>query len=74
MIPSGWDSWGKIRVLRDEFEPTKIAQALETSLAKDADDSAPDVDGLESIWGANIPRPIGDTKVRLLVLTGRMYR
>lgn len=24
-VPAGWDSWGKIKVLRDTFEPSKVA-------------------------------------------------
>lgn len=56
MVPSGWDSWGKINVLRDGFDPAYICKALERSLG-DADD-----EGLESVWAGLIP---DDTRVKV---------
>lgn len=33
LIPSGWDSWGKIKVLRDRFEPDAVGKGWELDLA-----------------------------------------
>lgn len=35
MVPSGWDSWGKIKVLRERFDP----EALSTAWDADLDDA-----------------------------------
>ncbi|KIM25507.1 hypothetical protein M408DRAFT_331076 [Serendipita vermifera MAFF 305830] len=32
VIPAGWDSWGKIKILRDEFEPTRWADAWDKDM------------------------------------------
>lgn len=32
VIPSGWDSWGKIRILRDDFEPSKWSDAWDRDM------------------------------------------
>jgi len=32
-VPSGWDSWGKIRVLRDGFDVQGVSEAWTTDLA-----------------------------------------
>ena len=55
-IPAGWDSWGKISVLREGFDPARIGKAWELSLAKLKDPSE-DGEGLENIWEATIPMP-----------------
>jgi len=55
-IPAGWDSWGKISVLREGFDPARIGKAWELSLAKLKDPSE-DGEGLENIWEATIPIP-----------------
>ncbi|KAI9597016.1 dynein light intermediate chain-domain-containing protein [Syncephalis fuscata] len=35
MIPAGWDSWGKIQILRDGFDCRQMADAWEMDEAKD---------------------------------------
>lgn len=32
VIPAGWDSWGKIKILRDEFEPVKWSDAWDKDM------------------------------------------
>ena len=33
LIPSGWDSWGKIKVLREKFDPEAVGHGWELDLA-----------------------------------------
>ncbi|KAK6904682.1 hypothetical protein I203_105498 [Kwoniella mangroviensis CBS 8507] len=57
MVPSGWDSWGKIKVLREGFDPDRIGEAFEMSLKtyqnKAEEDNAGET--LEVIWDEMIP-------------------
>jgi dynein light intermediate chain 1, cytosolic len=32
VIPAGWDSWGKIKILRDDFEPSKWSEGWEKDM------------------------------------------
>jgi dynein light intermediate chain 1 len=32
VVPTGWDSWGKIKVLREGFEPQEMLDLLEERL------------------------------------------
>ncbi|KAG8834064.1 hypothetical protein FRC17_009627 [Serendipita sp. 399] len=32
VIPAGWDSWGKIKILRDEFEPSRWGDAWDRDM------------------------------------------
>jgi dynein light intermediate chain 1 len=32
VIPAGWDSWGKIKILRDEFEPSRWADSWDKDM------------------------------------------
>ena len=34
LVPSGWDSWGKIRVLRDGFDVEGVCEAWSVDLAQ----------------------------------------
>jgi dynein light intermediate chain 1 len=56
MVPSGWDSWGKINVLREGFDPARVGSALEASLGglKEGQ-GVQDGEGLERIWESMIP-------------------
>ena len=36
LVPSGWDSWGKIKILRDSFEPSEMSEAWETTMREHA--------------------------------------
>lgn len=56
LVPVGWDSWGKITVLRDGFDPARINRAWEASLSRlHEDDEADDREGIEDLWEAMIP-------------------
>ncbi|WRT63175.1 uncharacterized protein IL334_000078 [Kwoniella shivajii] len=56
MVPSGWDSRGKINVLREGFDPTRICKAFENSLKAfsggDEDDQG---ELMETLWEGMIP-------------------
>ncbi len=54
MVPAGWDSWGKIKVLRDSFDPGRVLKAWEASLARAGGEEG-DEEGLEDLWVAVIP-------------------
>ncbi|KAF7290898.1 hypothetical protein HMN09_01268200 [Mycena chlorophos] len=53
VIPSGWDSWGKITVMREEFEARSWSDAWERDL--DADDGTVPSDGAKSLFSALVP-------------------
>lgn len=55
MVPSGWDTWGKINVLRDGFDPSSICEALEASLDKSSEGQGGQ--DLEGMWSRMIPDP-----------------
>ncbi|OCF34912.1 hypothetical protein I316_03459 [Kwoniella heveanensis BCC8398] len=57
MVPSGWDSWGKINVLREGFDPARIGKALAASLSRKSsgEDGQVDEETLEDIWVGMIP-------------------
>jgi dynein light intermediate chain 1 len=65
LVPSGWDSWGKINVLRDGFDPARVARAWDASAARHAraaanpsDDTMEDDgegEGIEDLWVAMVP-------------------
>lgn len=56
MVPAGWDSYGKINVLRDRFDPARILRAWESSLASIDDTSGVhEVEGIEDVWNEMIP-------------------
>ncbi len=61
MVPTGWDSWGKINVLRDGFEPGKIGESWDVSLERLGPRKEEGVvmdgeeKGIEEIWSAVVP-------------------
>ncbi|CAK9779848.1 unnamed protein product [Cutaneotrichosporon oleaginosum] len=50
MVPAGWDSWGKITILREPFDAARVARAWDASAARRDDD-----EGIEDLWAAMIP-------------------
>lgn len=52
MVPTGWDSYGKINVLRDRFDAGRVYRAWESSLAGTRDDA---IEGIEDVWEEMIP-------------------
>lgn len=83
MVPSGWDSWGKINVLREGFDPNKIGKAWVVSLKRERLDDMEDDEeegegreedagggeGLEEIWRVMIPNISRITKVSLTIFS-----
>nr|ODN85697.1 dynein light intermediate chain 1, cytosolic [Cryptococcus depauperatus CBS 7841] len=62
MVPSGWDSWGKIKVLREGFEVEGVKKSWEVSLrrfkSQGQQQDMVDEDGeegLEGLWAGMIP-------------------
>jgi dynein light intermediate chain 1 len=67
MVPAGWDSWGKIGVLRDGFDPARVGRAWETSLggSSDQEREAGAGEGIEDLWSEMIPDTEKGPKVRI---------
>jgi len=56
MVPAGWDSHGKIHVLRDRFDPARILRAWESSLVSVGDvPGGSETEGIEDVWNEMIP-------------------
>ncbi|KAF7332396.1 Cytoplasmic dynein 1 light intermediate chain 1 [Mycena kentingensis (nom. inval.)] len=53
VIPSGWDSWGKITVMREEFDARSWGDAWERDL--EADKDAIPTDGARTLFSALVP-------------------
>lgn len=80
LVPAGWDSWGKINVLREGFEPGRVCKAWERSLSRgrQADEGNDEGEGIEDLWMAMVPDTDRHTKVcrssRFPVSIGYIYR
>lgn len=56
LVPAGWDSWGKINVLRDGFDPARVGRAWESSATKlSGGNTEDDAEGIEDLWFAMVP-------------------
>lgn len=56
LVPAGWDSWGKINVLREGFDTARVGRAWATSLSRMGDmDDVDEREGIEDLWEATIP-------------------
>lgn len=53
MVPAGWDSWGKINVMRDRFDPGRVERAWEASLGRLEDGE--EMEKVEDLWVGMIP-------------------
>ncbi|KAJ7068679.1 dynein light intermediate chain-domain-containing protein [Mycena amicta] len=53
VIPSGWDSWGKITVMREEFEARSWSDAWERDL--ESEDGSIPTDGAKTLFSALVP-------------------
>jgi dynein light intermediate chain 1 len=62
-IPAGWDSWGKISVLREGFDPARVGRAWDTSLTRMKEGEGVDGEGVEELWEVAIPIPDRGPKV-----------
>ncbi|KAJ7246530.1 dynein light intermediate chain-domain-containing protein [Mycena haematopus] len=52
VVPAGWDSWGKITIMREEFEARAWGEAWERDL--DSEDEPP-TDGAKALFSALVP-------------------
>ncbi|ORY26475.1 dynein light intermediate chain-domain-containing protein [Naematelia encephala] len=63
MVPAGWDSWGKINVLRDGYDPDRVGKAWEASLRRfSGSDEADEDEGIDDLWVEMIPDTERSTK------------
>jgi dynein light intermediate chain 1 len=53
-IPAGWDSWGKISVLREGFDPARVGRAWDVSIARLKEPNE-EGEGVEELWEGSIP-------------------
>ncbi|KAJ7797310.1 dynein light intermediate chain-domain-containing protein [Mycena olivaceomarginata] len=54
VVPAGWDSWGKITIMREEFEARAWGDAWERDLDA-ADGEPPAADGAKALFSALVP-------------------
>lgn len=54
LVPSGWDSWGKINVLRDGFDPERVGRAWNASIAR-LSGAETEEESIEDMWVAMVP-------------------
>ncbi|KAJ7228234.1 dynein light intermediate chain-domain-containing protein [Mycena pura] len=52
VVPAGWDSWGKVTIMREEFEARAWSEAWDRDL--DAEDGRP-ADGATALFSALVP-------------------
>ncbi|KAG0193425.1 hypothetical protein DFQ28_005242 [Apophysomyces sp. BC1034] len=57
LVPSGWDSWGKIRVLREGFDCDGVHQGWDADIDALADRQQPGAHGARGIYEEAIPDP-----------------
>lgn len=55
VVPPNWDSWGKIRVLRDGFDVEQVSDGWSTDISQDEDDEASD--GAVALYEETIQDP-----------------
>ena len=66
LVPAGWDSWGKINVLREGFDTARVNRAWDASLSRlQEDDETDDREGIEDLWEAMIPNTERGPRVSL---------
>ncbi|KAJ7852316.1 dynein 1 light intermediate chain [Mycena leptocephala] len=54
VVPAGWDSWGKITIMREEFEARAWGEAWDRDLDTGAD-GGPPADGARALFSALVP-------------------
>jgi len=70
MLPTGWDSYGKINVLRDRFDAGRVYKAWETSLQEPREEG---VEGIEDVWDEVIPDTTAPKVRSAYFPSGRAY-
>lgn len=69
LVPAGWDSWGKIMVLREGFEPERVTAAWEVSLRSRRGEEVDDIEeDVEDLWEGVVPMMGEDVVVSLRLL------
>lgn len=79
MIPSGWDSWGKIKILREGFESKRVNELWEVAIGREREDMGKkngtgrgndglvedddEEEGIEKVWGEILPDASTDALV-----------
>ena len=54
LVPGGWDSWGKIKVLREGFDPGKTLVGWRVDLEARASASDPPANGVRQEYKAAV--------------------
>lgn len=54
VVPTGWDSWGKIAVMRDGFEAKVWGEAWERDLEADDSDAGGEI-GAKKLYSSLVP-------------------
>ena len=67
VVPAGWDSWGKIAVLREGFDAKSWGEAWERDVDMDATDTT-GTQGASALYGSLVPDQ--GTKVRISCRSG----
>ncbi|KAI8143883.1 dynein light intermediate chain-domain-containing protein [Fennellomyces sp. T-0311] len=57
MVPAGWDSWGKIRVLREGFDCEGVHQGWDADMESIIDRQDPGAHGARGVFEEAIPDP-----------------
>ncbi|KAI9319808.1 dynein light intermediate chain-domain-containing protein [Dichotomocladium elegans] len=57
IVPAGWDSWGKIRVLREGFDCEGVSQGWDADMESIADRQQPGAHGARGVYEEVIPDP-----------------
>ncbi|KAG2216387.1 hypothetical protein INT45_004805 [Circinella minor] len=57
MVPAGWDSWGKIRVLREGFDCEGVHQGWDADMESIIDRQDPGAHGARGVYEEAIPDP-----------------
>lgn len=55
LVPSGWDSWGKINVLREGFDLQRVHNAWESSINRSGQSTDADEEAIDDLWTAMVP-------------------
>lgn len=64
LVPSGWDSWGKLRVLREGFDCEAVNQGWDTDMDAVIDRQQPGAHGARGIYEEVISDPLAKDQVR----------
>ncbi|KAF7731782.1 hypothetical protein EC973_008297 [Apophysomyces ossiformis] len=57
LVPSGWDSWGKVKVLREGFDCEGVQQGWDADMEAILDRQQPGPNGARAIFEETIPDP-----------------